>query len=60
MARTPDGPFARGVSVTTRMSPIECEKLDAQRRERGGMDRSTYIRWLVSQDGKRIHREKGD
>lgn len=28
--------------------------LDANRRARGGMDRSTYIRWLVAQDQKRI------
>lgn len=33
-------------------------ELDAQRAFRGGMSRSTYVRWLVTQDAKRIEREK--
>lgn len=34
--------------------------IDSQRAFRGGMSRSTYLRWLISQDGKRIAREKGE
>lgn len=32
--------------------------LDANRRARGGMDRSTYIRWLIQQDKRRIAQEE--
>lgn len=34
--------------------------LDAQRAYRGGMSRSTYVRWLITQDSKRIQKEKGN
>lgn len=33
--------------------------IDEQRAFRGGMSRSTYIRWLITRDGKRIASEKG-
>jgi hypothetical protein len=33
--------------------------LDSQRAARGGMTRSSYIRWLIAQDTKRIEQEKG-
>ena len=59
MARTPDGAEVRTESITTRMTPTDKSVLDTQRRIRGGMDRGTYIRWLIREDGKRISREKG-
>lgn len=33
--------------------------LDSQRAVRGGMTRSSYIRWLITQDTKRIEQERG-
>lgn len=36
------------------MDDTEVSVLDANRRARGGMDRSTYIRWLIAQDQRRI------
>jgi hypothetical protein len=39
------------------MDDAELGVLDANRRARGGMDRSTYIRWLVAQDQRRIANE---
>ncbi len=41
------------------MDDTEVADLDAGSRYRGGMDRSTYIRWLIQQDKKAITREKG-
>lgn len=58
MARTPDGAVAREISVTARMTTQGVEKLDTQRRARGGMTRSAYIRWLVNEDEKRLRRER--
>lgn len=40
------------------MDDSEVADLDAGGRYRGGMDRSTYIRWLVQTDKKRIARER--
>lgn len=60
MARTPDGPVAREMPITVRLTPIERESLDEQRRARGGMTRSAYLRLLVRQDGNKIRRERGD
>lgn len=40
------------------MDDGEVADLDAGGRYRGGMDRSTYIRWLVQQDKKRIANER--
>jgi hypothetical protein len=41
------------------MDDTEVADLDAGGRHRGGMDRSTYIRWLIQDDKKRIAREQG-
>lgn len=60
MVRTPDGPVARDAIVTFRITDTMGTQLDGQRAFRGGMSRSTYIRWLISQDAKRIERERGE
>jgi len=60
MARTPDGPATRQAIVTFRMTDTMRATLDVQRAARGGMSRSSYIRWLITQDGKRIANEKGE
>ncbi len=59
MARTPDGPVTREAIVTFRMTDTMKATLDTQRASRGGMSRSSYIRWLITQDGKRIEHERG-
>jgi hypothetical protein len=41
-----------------RLEEIEVEQLDSQARARGGMARSTYLRWLLDEDGKRIEKER--
>lgn len=56
--RAPDGAVARTVSVTTRMTTPATTALDRQHTYRGFPDRSTYIRWLIEQDGKAITRER--
>ncbi len=58
MVRTPDGPVAREAIVTFRITASMGTQLDGQRAFRGGMSRSTYIRWLIAQDAKRIEQEK--
>lgn len=60
MARTPDGATARDTSVVVRMTTNMRNDMDSQRSFRGGMSRSTYIRWLISQDSRRIEHERGD
>lgn len=60
MARTPDGPTAREAPVTVRFAMMERMDLDDQRRARGGLTRSAYIRMLVRQDGARLKKERGD
>lgn len=60
MARTPDGATARDTSVVVRMTTNMRNDLDRQRSIRGGMSRSTYVRWLIAQDTKRIDHERGD
>jgi len=59
MARTPDGITARDRIVQVRLTAHMQSDLDEQRAFRGGMSRSTYIRWLISQDTKRIAHERG-
>lgn len=59
MVRTPDTGIVREASITTRMTTPDVADMDSQRRERGGMSRSGYIRWLIREDKKRINREKG-
>lgn len=59
MVRTPDGSLPRESIVTFRVTAAMGAQVDAQRAFRGGMSRSTYIRWLIAQDAKRIEREKG-
>lgn len=59
MVRTPDGSEPRVQTLQVRVTPTMASDLDGQRAFRGGMSRSTYIRWLVAQDGKRIARERG-
>lgn len=57
MGRAPDRAVSRKHSITSRMDDDEVRDLDAGGARRGGMDRSTYIRWLVQEDKKRIARE---
>jgi hypothetical protein len=59
MGRAPDRAVSRKHSITSRMDDTEVADLDAGGRHRGGMDRSTYIRWLIQDDKKRIAREQG-
>jgi hypothetical protein len=42
-----------------RLEETEVSQLDRQARDRGGMSRSTYLRWLLEQDRKHIERERG-
>jgi hypothetical protein len=42
-----------------RLEETEVDQMDRQARARGGMSRSTYLRWLLDQDNKRIAREQG-
>lgn len=58
MVRTPEGSTARDVIVTVRITPQMKAIIDSQRRSRGGMSLSTYLRWLVTQDTKRIEQEQ--
>lgn len=58
MGRAPDRAVSRKHSITSRMDDDEVRDLDAGGARRGGMDRSTYIRWLVQEDKKRIARER--
>lgn len=46
--------------IPARMTPEMVTGLDGQRAFRGGMSRSSYIRWLIQQDAKRIERERGE
>jgi len=46
--------------VTVRFAMMERMDLDDQRRARGGLTRSAYIRMLVRQDGARLKKERGD
>lgn len=48
------------MTVQVRLTTPMSVSLDAQRRDRGGMSRSAYIRWLISEDTKRIRRERGE
>lgn len=57
--RHPDGAMARTHSITSRMTTPQVQKMDLQHTYRGFPDRSSYIRWLIDQDGKAIDREKG-
>ena len=50
MPRTPDGPVARSVSKTIRMTPATLAAAD---RQRGRVDFSEYVRRLIVQDGRR-------
>ena len=59
MARTPDGLTARTKMTSFRLEETEVDQMDRQARARGGMTRSTYLRWLLDQDNKRIAREQG-
>jgi len=56
--RAPDGAMARTHSITSRMTTPQVGKLDRQHAYRGFPDRSSYIRWLIEQDGKAIDRER--
>jgi hypothetical protein len=58
MGRAPDRAVSRKHSITSRMDDAEVADLDAGGAVRGGMDRSTYIRWLIQEDKKRIAREQ--
>lgn len=58
MGRAPDRAVTRKHSITTRMDDNELRDLDAGGSARGGMDRSTYLRWLVAQDKRRIANER--
>jgi len=57
MARTPDGLTARTKMTSFRLEATEVDQMDRQAVARGGMSRSTYLRWLIDQDKKRIERE---
>lgn len=59
VGRTPDGPVARQNVVSMKMSGAELAALDRQRKLRGGMDRSAYLRSLIRQDAARIARPEG-
>jgi hypothetical protein len=59
MARTPDGAVTRDKFLHVRLTPTDEAALNRQRGLRGGMSASAYVRWLITQDGKRIEREKG-
>lgn len=58
MGRAPDRAVSRKHSITTRMDDGERADLTSGGAYRGGMDHSTYIRWLVQEDKKRIARER--
>lgn len=58
MGRAPDRAVSRKHSITSRMDDTEVADLDAGGAARGGMDRSTYIRWLIQQDKRRIASER--
>ena len=58
MGRTPDGLNRRGVVTSFRLEPAEVDQLEAQAKQRGGMSRSTYLRWLITQDQSKIERER--
>jgi hypothetical protein len=58
MARTPDGLNKRAVVTSFRLEPAEVDQLDEQAMARGAMSRSTYLRWLVNEDKKKIAKER--
>lgn len=58
MARTPDGLTSRAKVTSFRLEPSEVKQLDDQAKARGGMTRSNYLRWLVTQDQAKIERER--
>ena len=57
MVRTPDGATNREVTLSLRVTPTMRARIDEQRRARGGLSLSAYIRWLVAQDQKHIAQE---
>lgn len=58
MARTPDGLSKRAKVTSFRLQDHEVDQLDRQAAQRGGMERSTYLRWLIDQDKRKIDRER--
>ena len=42
-----------------RLEPADAEQLDRQVRARGWNSRSTYLRWLINEDARKIERGEG-